>query len=56
MGLVVSVVVGVGEKHVFSTKLVSIMFESYVNGYLADKVRMSINFLWVIISSKGAQG
>ena len=39
----------------FSTKLVWIMFESYVNVYLANKVRMSINFLWVI-SSKGAQG
>ena len=43
-------------KHVYLTKLVWIMFESYVNVYLADKVRMSINFLWVIISSKGAQG
>ena len=39
----------------FSTKLVWIMFESYVNVYLADKVRMSINFLWVIISSKGTK-
>ena len=55
MSSVVSVVVGVGEKHVFSTKLVWIMFESYVRVCHADKVSLSVSFLWIIISSKGTK-